>query len=633
MSDQERAFYEDHSCLLEPWDGPASIDFSAGSVVGAVLDRNGLRPSRYLITDDDLVVMASETGVLDVAPEKIKGKRRLQPGRMLLIDTEAGEIVDDEALKADVAGARPYRRWLARHLVTVDQLPDTPPTDAPTSGQQRATADLTQLQQAFGYTFEDLRVIMAPMADKGVEPVGSMGDDTPLAVLSDKPQPLYNYFKQLFAQVTNPPIDAIREELIVATEAMLGSEGNLLAAEPQDCRRLKLQHPILTGDQLARIRRSRLPGLQAETLSILFPVEQGASGLEAALRSLGQAADDAIERGATLLILSDRGLDRRQAAIPALLATAGLHHHLLRRGLRTRASLLVETGEAREVHHFATLIGYGADAVNPYLALATVDSLLEKELVTEISPAEARRKYVKAIVKGVVKVISKMGISTIQSYHGAQIFEAVGLHPELVERYFTGTPSRIGGARLDVLAREVAMRHEHAFHPRPANGHALPTGGRYQWREDGEHHLLDPATVHLLQHAVRSGDYAAFQKYAARVNDHTRRLCTLRGLLRIKEAAEPIPLQEVEPVETIVRRFKTGAMSYGSIGLEAHQTLAIAMNRLGGKSNTGEGGEDPARYREMPGGDSRNSAIKQVASGRFGVTGEHDRGRSAHTRT
>ncbi len=621
MSDEKRAFYEYHSCLMEPWDGPASIAFSDGEVVGAVLDRNGLRPSRYVVTKDDLVIMASEVGVLDIPAERIAYKGRLQPGRMLLIDTAAGTIVTDEALKQRIASARPYRRWLDKYVLRLDRL--ATPSDSQTVSQDALSGDLTQLQQAFGYTFEDLRVIMAPMATNGVEAIGSMGDDTPLAVLSEKPQPLFNYFKQLFAQVTNPPIDAIREEMVIGTEVMLGSEGNLLQSSPRDCLRLKLPHPILRDDDLSRIRALRRKGLIAAVLPILFDAEGGEASVESALAAVGREAEEAIAGGASLLILSDRGVSARKAAIPALLAMAALHHHLIRCGLRTRVSLLIETGEAREIHHFAALIGYGADAVNPYLALASIGDMLRKGLLTGISLEQAQEKYVSAVVKGVIKVISKMGISTIQSYHGAQIFEAVGLHRDVVERYFTGTPSRIGGAGLDVLAREVCLRHHAAFHPRPANGHALPAGGRYQWRDDGEYHLFNPATVHLLQRAVRSGDYEAYQRYAARVDDHNRAFCTLRGLLQFKSPSEAVALEEVESVASILLRFKTGAMSYGSISREAHETLAIAMNRLGAKSNTGEGGEDPDRYRLDRNGDSRNSAIKQVASGRFGVTSEY----------
>ncbi|MCI0396404.1 MAG: glutamate synthase large subunit [Chloroflexi bacterium] len=681
MDDDKLAFYQYHSCLMEPWDGPAAMAFTDGVRVGAVLDRNGLRPARYLVTHDGLVVMASEAGVLDIAPEQVKQKGRLQPGRMLLVDTAAGRIISDEEIKRDIATAEPYQPWLDQHLLSLADLPPRWPPGAPLApggslsiygASQRSAASsdaatvasedatssggregppltLVQRQQAFGYTFEDLRLIMAPMAKNGVEPVGSMGDDTPLAVLSHKPQPLYNYFRQLFAQVTNPPIDANREELVTSTEVLLGPEGNLLAPRPEDCRRLRLETPILTNEELASVRAATkgrgvyasvqvasdsqtrqlanshtpLHNFCAVTLPILFPVEEGEAGLREALVELWQAADRAMARGANLLILSDRAVDRRQAAVPALLAVAGLHHHLVRQGTRTQVSLLLESGEPREVHHFAVLLGYGADAINPYLAFETLGDMVDRQMLTGIDREAAVHLYVKSIVKGVVKVISKMGISTVQSYRGAQIFEALGLHRRVVDDYFTGTPSRIGGVGLDVLAKEVCIRHRQAFPDRPANGHTLEEGGRYQWRHDGEHHLFNPATVHRLQRAVRSGDYATYQQYAAAVNEQAERLCTLRGLLELNCLAEPIPLEEVEPVEAIVRRFKSGAMSYGSISQEAHETLAIAMNRLGGKSNTGEGGEDPARYTPDANGDSRNSAIKQVASGRFGVTSHY----------
>jgi len=622
MPADKRAFYEYHSGLMEPWDGPAAIAFSDGLQVGAVLDRNGLRPARYLVTKDDLVVMASEAGVLDIAPERIAHKGRLQPGRMLLVDTLAGRLISDEEVKQRMAAAHPYQDWLDEHLLSLDDL-DSDPTTVPVAPGGLTSLDLVQRQQAFGYTFEDLRLIIAPMARNGVEPLGSMGDDTPLAVLSERPQLLYNYFKQLFAQVTNPPIDALREELITATEIMLGSEGNLLNPQAEDCRRIKLKTPILTDEQLAKILFVDRPGFQASTLSLLLPVKGGRVNLESAMDHIYQQAAETIEGGTNLLILSDRGIDRRHSAVPALLATAGLHHYLISRGLRTQVSLIVESGEPREVHHFATLIGYGADAVNPYLAFETIADILEKKMVTGYRYEEASQKYVKAIVKGVVKIISKMGISTIQSYHGAQIFEAVGLHPEVVDRYFCGTTSRIGGIKMDIINQEVAARHRSAYPERPSNGHVLDAGGKYQWRMGGETHLLNPKTIHLLQDAVRKGDYEAYKRYAAAMDDHTKQLCTLRGLLSFKKPSRPVPLDEVESVESILRRFKTGAMSYGSISQEAHEALAIAMNRIGGKSNTGEGGEDPSRYIPDPNGDSRNSAIKQVASGRFGVTSEY----------
>jgi glutamate synthase (ferredoxin) len=616
MCDAKKAFYEFHSHLMEPWDGPAAIGFSDGTVVGAVLDRNGLRPSRYTITHDGLVVMASETGVLDIPPENVAYKGRLQPGRMLLVDTAQGRMISDEEIKHELANERPYRQWIKAHTVDMSELPSFRPSPRPSPWEEEGV--VTQQQQAFGYTFEDLRMIMAPMAQDGQEAIGSMGDDTPLAILSDKPQPLFNYFKQLFAQVTNPPLDAIREELVTSTLTWLGAEGNLLDAQPAACRRIRLPHPILTDEQLAQLQHIRLNGFRTATLSILYNPEKGGAGLERAMADLCFTADQTIASGANLLILSDRHVNRYQAAIPALLATAGLHHHLIRQGTRTQVSLIVESGEPREVHHFAVLLGYGADAINPYLAYATIAHIIQKELLTGVTVKEGVKHYIKAINKGVVKVMSKMGISTIQSYRGAQIFEALGLHKSVTDRYFTGTSSRIQGSDMNLIAKEVAMRHKAAFPERPSNGHVLPPGGRYQWREDGEQHLFNPATIHNLQHAVRNKDYKTYKRYARDVNDHSERIATLRGLFKLKYTAEPISLAEVESIESICRRFKSGAMSYGSISKEAHEAMAQAMNFIGGKSNTGEGGEDPARFK-----DGRISKIKQVASGRFGVTSEY----------
>jgi len=629
MSPEKRAFYAYHSCLMEPWDGPAAIAFTDGVQVGAVLDRNGLRPARFTVTDEGLVVMASETGVLDIPSRRVVHKGRLQPGRMLLIDTAAGRIVDDEQLKRDVATQRPYCAWLEEHLIDLDEL--LPGEESSPAGDKIRIAvennHLTQHQRAFGYTYEDLRLLIAPMVKNGVDPVGSMGDDAPPAVLSERPQLLYDYFRQLFAQVTNPPIDAIREEMVTGTEVLLGSEGNLLDPQPAHCRRIRLETPILTEDDLSRVRDLRRSGFKSAVLDTIFRVvkkpDNQAKLLKDAIQEIYSQAGDAIRGGANVLILSDRGVDRHNAPVPALLVTGALHHFLIRRGLRTQVSLVVESGEPRAVHHFATLVGYGADAVNPYLALASIRDMVRRQRVTGIHIEKAVAQYVKAATKGVVKVISKMGISTLQSYHGAQIFEALGLHPDFIDAYFTGTPSRIGGIGLEEVAREAVSRHRRAFPERSANGHTLPEGGRFQWRHQGEPHLFNPATVHRLQHAVRSGDYEAYKAYAAAVNNQNEALCTLRGLLQLRLAAEPLPLDAVEPVEAILRRFKTGAMSYGSISQEAHESLAIAMNRIGGKSNTGEGGEDPARYRPDPNGDSRNSAIKQVASGRFGVTSDY----------
>ncbi|RME44391.1 MAG: glutamate synthase subunit alpha, partial [Chloroflexi bacterium] len=592
MSDEKKAFYEYHSCLMEPWDGPASIAFTDGTIVGAVLDRNGLRPSRYYVTKDDLVVMASEVGVLDIPPDRVEYKGRLQPGRMLLVDTREQRIVGDEELKHRMATEHPYRLWLDRYLVPLEKLPEPPPAN----GREPAYETLLQRQQAFGYTFEELRIILAPMAKNGVEPVGSMGNDTPLAVLSDRPQLLYNYFKQLFAQVTNPPIDSIREEIIMATETMLGSERNLIAPEPESCRQIKLKHPILTNEELAKIRHVNLPGFKTITLPIFFDPGEDGPGLERAMDELCRQASRAIAEGVNILILSDRGVDREHTPIPALLAVAGLHHHLIREGSRTRVSLILESGEPREVHHFALLIGYGADAINPYLAYETLEDMIWQGMLTDITPEKAQKNYIKAVVKGVVKVMSKMGISTIQSYRGAQIFEALGLNQEVIDKYFTWTPSRIGGIGIDVIAREAQMRHARAFPDRQVNGRTLDPGGQYQWRRDGEYHLFNPETISKLQIACRTNDYEVYKEYAEHINNQSRHLATLRGLLELKLADEPIPIEEVEPVESICRRFKTGAMSYGSISQEAHESLAIAMKRIGGKSNSGEGGEDPARY-------------------------------------
>jgi len=617
MDDARRAFYQYHSSLMEPWDGPASIAFTDGKQIGAVLDRNGLRPSRYYVTRDDLVVMASEAGVLDVPPEDVVRKGRLQPGRMFLVDTEQGRIIEDEEIKQKVASERPYRLWLDEHLVTLADLPPAPEVPPPDHDT------LLHRQIAFGYTFEDLRLLIQPMAASGVEAVGSMGNDSALAVLSTKPRLLYDYFKQLFAQVTNPPIDCIREELITSSEVWLGSEGNLLKPQRADCRRLELRGPILTNEEFAQIRRLNLPGLKVGVLSTLFRATRGEKGLVKSVEELRLAARRMIEDDeVNILILSDRGVNKEFAAIPALLAVSALHHYLIREGLRTRVSLVIETGEAREVHHFALLIGYGASAINPFLAFETLDGMIRDELLAGVDHQKACRNFVKAATKGVIKVMSKMGISAVQSYHGAQVFEAVGLRQDVIDEYFTGTSSRIGGIGMDVIAQEVLMRHRAAFPQRAVDGLALPAGGLYQWRTEGEAHLFNPESIHRLQKAARTGSYATYKSYAQLIDDQSKNLCTLRGLLDFKPS-DPVPLEEVEPVESIMRRFKSGAMSYGSISQEAHETLAIAMNRIGGKSNTGEGGEDPERYRPLPNGDSKNSAIKQVASGRFGVTSEY----------
>jgi glutamate synthase (ferredoxin) len=617
MSPEKHAFYEYHSCLMEPWDGPASIAFTDGTRIGACLDRNGLRPSRYYVTKDDMVIMASEAGVLDIAPERVAIKGRLQPGRMFLIDTEQGRIVADEELKNKYATEHPYQQWLDEHHVLLKDLPEPPHQREP--GHQT----VLQRQQAFGYTFEDQRIIVGPMGNDGVQPLGSMGTDTPLAVLSNKPQLLYNYFKQLFAQVTNPPIDPIREENITSTETMVGSRGSLLKPTPESCALIKLEHPLLTNEDLEKLRQVNRPKFKAATIPILFKAAEGAKGMEAALDNMFAAADKAIADGVSILILSDRGINKENAPIPALLAVAGLHHYLIRKGSRSKVGLVLESGEPREVHHFALLIGYGCSAINPYLAYETLDDMIRQGMLPGLDHKTAIKKFIKAAVKGVVKTMAKMGISTIQSYRGAQIFEAVGLNSTVIDKYFTWTPSRIAGVGIDVIAEEVLKRHNHAFPDRPVNG-VLDAGGQYQWRADGEYHLFNPQTIHKLQIACRLGSYKTFQEYAELVNNQAKNLCTLRGLLDFKWAEKPVPIEEVQSVEEIVKHFKTGAMSYGSISKEAHEALAIAMNRIGGKSNTGEGGEDPDRYTwTNDKGDSKNSAIKQVASGRFGVTSNY----------
>jgi len=624
MSAEKRAFYEYHSFLMEPWDGPASIAFTDGISIGAVLDRNGLRPSRYYVTRDGMVVMASEVGVLDIPPADILSKGRLQPGRMFLVDTGAGRIVDDEELKQQIATEHPYSQWLKDNVVRLEELPSPPLPPDPDH------LTVLQRQQAFGYTNEELRLLLAPMAVDGNEAIGSMGSDTPIAVLSERPQLLYNYFKQLFAQITNPPVDAIREELIMSTDTSIGPEANMLEPSPECARQIKLPSPILTNEELEKLRHLADPDntvgdsrFKSITLPMLFEVAAGGRGLETALDAICHEASAAIAKGFGIVILSDRGATSQQAPIPALLAVACVHHHLIRQGTRTQVGFVIESGEPREVHHFALLLGYGAAAVNPYLAFDSLGDMIARDLLTGVDSEKAITNYIKAINKGVVKVISKMGISTIQSYCGAQIFEAIGLNEDLVDRYFTWTPSRIGGIGLDVIAEEVKLRHKQGFPDRQAHEQTLGEGGEYQWRREGELHLFSPETIHKLQYAVRSNSYQAFKEYSDLVNNQSSRLCTLRGLMEFKPDRTPVPIDEVEPVTNILKRFKTGAMSYGSISKEAHEALAVAMNRIGGKSNTGEGGEDPARYFMDDNGDSRNSAIKQVASGRFGVTSNY----------
>ena len=617
MSDEKKAFYEYHSCLMEPWDGPASMVFTDGHAIGAVLDRNGLRPSRYYIMKDGTVVMASEVGVLNVDPKEIVLKGRLQPGKMFLIDTREGRIVDDAEIKGKITSAHPYRQWLNDNMMSIEDLPAAPELPLP----DHATV-LTR-QQLFGYTHEDLRIIMAPMAKNGEEAIGSMGTDTPLAVLSDRAPILFNYFKQLFAQVTNPPLDAIREELVTSMGTALGPELNLLEPVPESCRMIKIKSPVLDNDDLAKLRHMKKPGFKTVTLPMSFKLTEDGSGLRTALDELCAAASKAIKDGATILILSDRGMDQNSAPIPSLLATSGVHHHLVREGTRTKATFILETGEAREVHHFCLLIGYGASAINPYLAFETLDDMIRSHMLTGIDHVTAVKYYVKAVKKGVLKVMSKMGISTLESYRGAQIFEAVGLNQKFVDTYFTNTPTRISGIGIEEVAAEVAARHHRAFPNRPVPGPELDWGGQYQWRADGEYHMYNPETVHKLQYSTRMNNYRTFKEYTALMDSTSQKLCTLRGLLDLKLLDQAIPIDEVESVDTIMKRFATGAMSYGSISKEAHETLAIAMNRIGGRSNTGEGGEDEARYTPDANGDSRSSAIKQVASGRFGVTSQY----------
>jgi glutamate synthase (NADPH/NADH) large chain len=626
MDPARRAFYSFHASLMEPWDGPAAIAFTDGTVVGAVLDRNGLRPARYWVTDDGLVVLASEVGVLDLDPASVIIKGRLQPGRMFLVDTAAGRIVEDGEIKASLAAEHPYADWLAKGLV---HLKDLPPRMMLTPQH----ASVVRHQRLFGVTNEELRLIIEPMARTGSEPVGSMGSDTPLAVLSERPRLLYDYFTQLFAQVTNPPLDAIREELVTSLEATLGPERNLLEPEPASCRQISLPYPVIDNDDLAKLlyvnEHGETPGFRGFAVDGLFPVSGGGPGLEAAIDKVCRQVSEAIALGANIIVLSDRNASSTSAPIPSLLLTAAVHNHLVRDKERAKVGLVIESGDALEVHHFALLIGYGAAAVNPYLALESVAEMVRDGLLGELSEREAFRRYLKAASKGVLKVMSKMGISTVASYTGAQVFEAIGLDRGLADRYFHGTPSRLGGIGLAELAEEVARRHRYAYEgPGAGPGELeLEVGGEYKWRRGGEYHLFNPETVFKLQHATRAKRFDIFREYSRLVDEQSEQLATLRGLLRLRtgdaSVRPPVPLEEVEPVEAIVRRFATGAMSYGSISAEAHETLAIAMNRLGARSNTGEGGEDPARYVPDPNGDLRRSAVKQVASGRFGVTSEY----------
>ena len=624
MPQDRKDFYGFHGCLMEPWDGPASVAFTDGIRIGATLDRNGLRPSRYYVTKDGLVVMASEVGVLDIAPDRILEKGRLQPGRMFLVDTSQGRIIGDDEIKKEIASAHPYGLWLEENMISLSDLPKPPVVIEPDQETVR------RRQETFGYTTEDMKILVAPMATDGVEATGSMGTDTPLAVLSNRTQLLFSYFKQLFAQVTNPPVDAIREENIMAVDTAIGPEGNLLEPTPESARQIELPTPVLRNEELEKLRNLGRPGtppaeshgFKSATLPMLFDVKAGGRGLAAAVAELRRAASQAIADGSNILIISDRGHDETRAPIPSLLAVAAVQHHLLREGTRTRVGLVVESGEPREVHHFALLLGYGASAINPYLAFESLHDLVRSKMMPG-DGERAEQKYVKAVAKGIVKVCSKMGISTIQSYHGAQVFEAVGLNAEFVDEYFQWTASRVGGIGIDEVAEEVRRRHARAFPERPLPSPTLDAGGEYQYRRNGEYHLFNPESIHKLQYACRTQTYSVFKEYSKIIDDQATNLATLRGLMRLKSDRKPVPIDEVEPVDVIVKRFKTGAMSYGSISREAHETLAIAMNRLGGKSNTGEGGEDPDRYVLDANGDSRRSAIKQVASGRFGVTSHY----------
>ncbi|MFA6218032.1 MAG: glutamate synthase large subunit [Candidatus Omnitrophota bacterium] len=611
MAAKVKNFYKYHISCMEPWDGPAAIAFTDGRSVGAVLDRNGLRPARYIITKQDTVVMASEVGVLDIAPEDIMSSGRLEPGKIFFIDTQAGRLIDDKEVKETISGQKPYGAWLKEYLVDFDTLPEK-------KIREVKEKDLPVSLKAFGYTREDLKIIIKPMAETGLEPIGSMGNDIPHAVLSPNPQLLYTYFKQLFAQVTNPAIDPIREELVMSLFSFIGPAKNLLEETPQHCHKLLIKHPILTNDELEKIKKIKINGFRTKVISLLFEVSEK-NGFRKALKRVCADAEDAIKEGYTFIVLSDRGVNKEYAGLPALLATGLVHHHLVRKSLRTQIGIFIESAEPREVHHFALLFGYGADCVNPYLAFEAIGQLInEGELSLE--PKAALKNYGKSIDKGILKILSKMGISTLQSYRGSQIFEALGLHQEVIDLCFSGTVSRIGGAGLDTIAQETLLRHREAYPVRSIDAPLLSSGGLYQWRRDGEFHLWNPESIAALQDAVRKDDQKKYEEFTKCINDQSNNPTTLRGLLKFKKSVSSISLSEVEPVAQIVKRFATGAMSFGSISRGAHETIAIAMNRLKGKSNTGEGGEDPARFTPLPNGDSKRSAIKQVASGRFGVT-------------
>ncbi|SFE44718.1 glutamate synthase large subunit [Trichococcus pasteurii] len=617
MSKSKKDFYNFNNFLMEPWDGPAAMGFTDGEIVGAVLDRNGLRPSRYYVTKDDRVILSSEVGVVNVLPEDVAYKGRLEPGKMLLIDTKQKRIISDEEIKETVAAKQPYGEWAEKHI---SKMKDFAP--APTTATV-APEELLHQQKAFGYTFEDIQLLIKPMAVTGGDSVGAMGIDSPLAVLSDKPQMLYLYFKQLFAQVTNPPIDGIREEIVTSDTMLVGNCGNLLDPDNADTHAIYLDSPILTDSELAKIKALQDDKFKTVTLSLLYRIEEDAKGMEKALERLFSAADKAIASGANILVLSDRGVNAEWAAIPALLAVSGLHHHLIREETRTSVGLVLESGEPREVHHFCTLVGYGCNAVNPYLTFATIRELAEEDLLDGLDAEAAEANYIHAAVHGMSKVLTKMGISTMRSYHGAQIFEALGVNSEVVAKYFTGTPTRIEGIGLQEIATENKMRHDSAYKATAPYSETLGVGGHFQYSAMGEEHLYNPSTIYRLQQATRQGDYEQYKEFSREINADTNAY-TLRQLMQFKpNAQDAIPIEEVESAESIVKRFKTGAMSYGSISIEAHQTLAIAMNRLGGMSNSGEGGEDPRRFELDENGDSRNSAIKQVASGRFGVTSHY----------
>ena len=616
MDPVKKAFYEFHASFMEPWDGPASISFTDGRIIGATLDRNGLRPSRYCVTNDDRVIMASESGVLPIDPKNVREKGRLQPGKMFVVDMEQGRIISDDELKQSICSQKPYAEWLNKYKIRLEELPEPRVLFTHLEHDQ-----IFKYQKAFGYSTEDIETLISPMAIDGKEPVGSMGSDVPLAVLSDQPQHLSSYFKQLFAQVTNPPIDPIRERLVMSLATFAGNNGNLLAEDPLACHSVALKHPVLTNHELEKIRSIDTGIFQAKTLQTYFRADGKAGSLQAGLDRLCRYAVDAVEDGFEVLILSDRAIDSDHAPIPSLLATAAVHHHLIRKGYRGQVGIIVEAGDVWEVHHFACLVGFGATAINPYLALSTIRDLkINGKLETNLDAEQLKKNYIKAVNDGLLKVFSKMGISTLQSYQGAQIFEIIGLNKTVVDKYFSGATSRIEGMGLDEIARETLAKHRFAFSRKDVPVERLVVGGVYQWKRKGEFHLFNPQTIHMLQYATRMNDYTAFKKYSKLVNDQSEKAATLRSLFSFKRNRPSISIDEVEAPEKILRRFATGAMSFGSISHEAHSTLAIAMNRIGAKSNTGEGGEDELRYETLPNGDSMRSAIKQVASPRFGVT-------------